>query len=188
MLLLAFMVYTRYFGFGSNEIKGWRKHFSTKNISSGIIFGTLMGGSIFALHELYFAPIISPMAFRVREQCLAFGIDTPFKYLIMALTISFINSLFEEIFWRWMLIDTLSQYHGKYAAVMMAAAGFSLHHYVVVYRYFGTAISAVFGTAVKAAGLIWGIMYVRSSSLVSPWISHIIADLFILYIGYGLAF
>jgi len=188
MLFMAFFVYTRHFGFGIDEVKAWPKYFTAKNISDGFIYGTLMGGSILLVNELYFAPVISPMAFKVREQCLAFGIDTPLKYLTMALMISFVNSLFEEIFWRWMLIDTLSPYHGKGAAVMLAAAGFSLHHYVVVYRYFGIAISGIFGTAVMMAGLIWGIMYIRSSSLVSAWISHIIADLFILYIGYRMAF
>ncbi len=188
MLFMAFFVYTRHFGFGLNEVKAWPQYFTAKNASSGLIYGIVMGGSILLVHELYFAPIISPMAFKVREQCLAFGIGTPLKYLVMALAISFVNSLFEEIFWRWMLIDTLAPYHGKTAAVIIAAAGFSLHHFVVVYRYFGVAISAIFGTAVMMAGLIWGIMYLRSSSIVSAWISHIIADLFILYIGYRMAF
>jgi len=188
MVFMAFFVYTRHFGFGLKEVKGWPQYFTAKNISSGFIFGFLMGGSILIIHELYFAPVISPMAFKVREQCAAFGIDTPLKYLTMALMISFVNSLFEEIFWRWMLIVTLAPYHGKTAAALLAAAGFSLHHYVVVYRYFGMAISAIFGTAVMMTGLIWGIMYIRSSSIVSAWISHIIADLFILYIGYRMAF
>ncbi|HNY10247.1 MAG TPA: CPBP family intramembrane metalloprotease [Candidatus Wallbacteria bacterium] len=188
MLFMAFIVYTRYFGSGFREVKGWPQHFSAKNISSGLTYGILIGAFILAAYEYYFAPRISPMAFKIREQCLAFGIDTPFKYIAMTLLISLVNSLFEEIFWRWMLIDMLTAAHGKTAAAFLAAAGFSLHHYVVVYRYFGIAISAIFGTAVMAAGLIWGLMYLRSSSIVSPWISHIIADFFILYIGYRMAF
>lgn len=188
MLFMAFLVYTRYFKFGLDEVRAWPQYFNSKNISSGLVYGTLMGGSILIVHEIYFAPVISPMAFKVREQCLAFGIDTPFKYFAMALSISFVNSLFEEIFWRWMLIDSLSPFHGKKVSALLAAVGFSLHHYVVVYRYFGIAISAIFGTAVMMAGLIWGFMYIRSSSIVSAWVSHIIADLFILYIGYKMAF
>ena len=73
-------------------------------------------------------------------------------------------------------------------AVSLGAAAFALHHFVILWEFFGVKIGFLFSLVVAAGGILWALIYRRTGSLLGPWLSHVIVDAAILGIGYDLIF
>ena len=73
-------------------------------------------------------------------------------------------------------------------AHLLAAAAFAAHHVVVISQYFGWGWGLALGAFVGVGGALWSWMYQRQGTLAGVWLSHLIVDLFVMWIGYGLIF
>lgn len=158
----------------------------------GLLSGVAISLGIIALFQLILAgtPAADQAAERIRATLRVFGVTTPFSYLLLALGISLVHSLLEEYYWRWFVYQRVAAWMPTVPAVLLASVAFASHHMIVLNRYapddsFWTLV--VPGTAaVGVGGVFWCWLYDRYGSLLSPWISHILVDLALMAIGFGL--
>lgn len=118
------------------------------------------------------------------------GIATPAKFLAFALFMILINSALEEYYWRWFVFGSLRDLVPTWVAVTVSSLGFTFHHVVVLGSFlrpedFWTAALG-FSACVTAGGVIWALLYHRSGSIIGPWISHVLADLAVIVVGFDM--
>jgi hypothetical protein len=99
-----------------------------------------------------------------------------------------VNSLIEEYYWRWFLFGHLRQVVPVFLAYLLAGVAFAAHHVVITTQFFPMSWGLLIGAFVGVAGVIWSVMYARQQTIMGVWVSHIIADLGIMFIGYNLLF
>ena len=164
----------------------------------GFLLGALSGFAILGLHLLlyygYFrsSPVLAEAPEQLREKLVGLGGETPAKFLVLAVFLSFIHSLFEEYYWRWFIYGQLRRYLGPGLAVLISSLGFMAHHVVIIdayvpREYFWSA-TVFFSISVAIGGAIWAWTYERTGSLYAGWVSHVMADIAIMITGYDLVF
>ncbi len=119
-----------------------------------------------------------------------FHLNTPKAYLLFALALSGLHSLYEEVYWRWLVFGGLKVGMRWPPAAILASLAFASHHVLVLRQFFGpeelwthTVPGAL---AVAAGGALWAWLYQRHGSLLGPWVSHMLADIAIFAAGYSL--
>jgi len=109
-------------------------------------------------------------------------------YIPFAIFISVLHSLIEEYYWRLFVFGGLRKIAPPALAHILAAIGFSLHHFVVLGQYFPMWLAFTLGSFVGLGGLIWSLLFQRQNTLAGIWLSHMLVDFGILGIGYFLLF
>lgn len=105
-------------------------------------------------------------------------------YIWFALFLAVIHSAIEEVYWRWLVYGCLRDLVSQKPAHGLAALSFAAHHVVVLWVFFGPGLAIALGAGVAFGGVLWSIQYQKTGSLWSSWLSHMLADLAILWIGY----
>jgi CAAX protease family protein len=152
-------------------------------VAAGILvlyFGVLRGTHYF--HE-------TPAKLRAKLQ--EFDLATPAGFLLLAVFISVVHSLFEEYYWRWYVFRGLERLLPLGWAVVVSALGFMAHHVIVLAVYFPGrfwGLALPFSLCIAGGGVIWAWLYHRSGSIYAPWLSHMIIDAAIMVVGYDLMF
>ncbi len=162
--------------------------FKPKSLSAiglGLASGALMAGSMFITYWV-FSDVFTPYAPAMLAQLNKSGLSG--YYWTFALGISLAHSLFEEYYWRWYMVRGLETRLSPLLATILGNFFFALHHYVILMQFFPMAIVLVLGSLVGIGGCIWSVLYKRTGSLLTTWISHILVDLAIFVIGYWLMF
>jgi membrane protease YdiL (CAAX protease family) len=149
---------------------------------AGAALGLAMGGAILGLSRLVDVGTLID-ASMIRAKMDKLGIIE--HYWTMAVFISLMNSLFEEYYWRGFLVGELQRVT-RSATLVCAAGGvfFGIHH-VFALIWIGQPLlitAAVLGTVI--AGFAWTFMRTRGISIVDCWVSHIIADMAVFFVGY----
>lgn len=157
-----------------------------KSLPFGIIVGILISFLIFGLMKTPMGEIVSASSEKIMEKVVSLGILD--SYWVFAIFLSVIHSLIEEYYWRWFVYGQLRSVLNPIAAHALAALSFAAHHFVIVSQFFPTVWAILFGFAIAGGGLIWSLMYERQKSLFGIWISHMIVDLAIMWVGYRLIF
>lgn len=168
----------------------WRKPTATE-IKLGLLFGSLMGGALLTVYAMLKSyPFIAEVSPLVASKLVGFHADTPLTFLMLALFISVIHSLLEEYYWRWYVHQELQKIMNKKVSVLLSSLAFTAHHVIIINAYLPSSIRnwgiIVFPSFVFVAGMTWAVIYDKWKSLWIPWISHIMADMAILWIGYML--
>lgn len=127
-------------------------------------------------------------AAKIHDKIAQFGIDTAWKYAVLGVFYSLIHSLLEEYYWRWFAFRQLRQLVPLWPAVLISAIAFSGHHVIVLSEFFREApwLAWLFASAVAVGGVFWARLYERTGSLYSTWLSHLLIDAGIFWIGYEL--
>lgn len=158
-----------------------------KSIGMGVVSGVLVSALAFVL--LYWTPmgdVVRAGSGNVTEKLTALGMKE--RYLALALFISFGNSAMEEYYWRWFLYGNLRHHVTTGKAHVLAAFGFTLHHIVVTLCFFPWPLALFFSFSVGVGGAMWSWMYQRHGTVIGAWVSHIIIDLAIMWVGYEMVF
>ncbi len=170
------------------------KYFKTdknKNIKSSIITGFVSGILIFLSSlllyfllnkqfEIYKSTIINKLS--------DFKLNNLFLYFLFGFYMFIINSLIEEFYWRYFVFNGLKIKFSYILAGIIGSIGFTLHHIIILSQYFSISLTIILSSIVCIAGFIWCMTLQKSNNIIGPWISHIIADLIIIIIGYRLIF
>ncbi len=149
----------------------------------GLIIGAIMAGGIITGYYAVLVPIIDPAAILAKVQSLGL-----LKwYWLMAVVMSLWNSLYEEYYWRAFLVSELGRWTTSTMAICVVTGSlFGLHHLSVLSQLFEMPLAVVFTFGTVAAGAVWAWMRRRGYSIWDCYISHILADLAIFWIGYDL--
>jgi uncharacterized protein len=162
----------------------------TKGLLIGVAFSVLIVGVGWLVFEtvLRDSTMFASVAPLVRRKIAGFGIESLWKYVALASFYSLFHSLLEEYYWRWFVFGQLRQVVRLWPAIFVSAIGFMGHHVVVLLQFFPERpwLAWVLSLAVAVGGIFWAWLYERSGSLLGPWMSHLLIDAGIFWIGYEL--
>jgi len=148
--------------------------------------GVVLGFAIFGLMALLMATPLSSFVMDgapvVQEKMGKLGVIQHF--FLFACAISILHSALEEYYWRWYVFKRLRWCFKGFAPHFIAAVAFSLHHFVITWIYFTPGLAIFLGAAVGVGGFLWSLLYEKTGSLLGPWISHVIVDFAIFWVGY----
>jgi membrane protease YdiL (CAAX protease family) len=159
---------------------------------AGVTAGVALGGVVLAVWASPLArwSAFAPLAQRVWDRLEALDLATPARYVVLAMLLSVAHSLFEEWYWRGYALGELSLRLPRPAALALASLAFASHHWIVIdcflagaYRWTATLPLTL---AVAAGGALWGWLFQRNGSLLSPWLSHLLVDAALMLVGYRL--
>ena len=169
-------------GYSGSEIKQ-AVGLKSSNMLLGLGVGVLMAGVIVGGYYLVLRRVIEPAGILAKVESLGL-----LKYYwVMAVFISLIHSLFEEYYWRGFILSGLSNWVSKRSAlVLISGAIFGIHHIFAMLDMFELmwVVFCVSGTVL--AGMIWSWMRLRGKSIWDCYVSHVFADLAVMWVGYDL--
>lgn len=154
----------------------------------GIAFGLAVMASAWLLYEMGLrgAAWMAPAEAAVREKVAGWGIDSLGEYALLGVFYALCHSLLEEYYWRWFVYGQLRRAVPVGPAIAISAVGFMAHHVLVLGKFFGFAHGATwfFSLSVAVGGVFWAWLYERTDSLLGPWVSHLLVDAVIFWLGY----
>lgn len=162
---------------------------TSKGIAAGVSLGlavTVATGVVF--HWLEPMSHLAGPAQVVRAKMMELGIDGLGKYLGLAIVYSILHSGLEEYYWRWFVFGGLRARGSLGVAIAVSSLGFMAHHVILLGTYFGwdTAPTYLLSLGVASGGAAWAWIYESSGSLLGPWLSHLLVDAAIFWMGYEL--
>ncbi len=156
-------------------------------LSAGFTLGLAISVVIIALFELINRSA-GIDASRLRQVALDAGFGSLVNYCLFGVYLATINALLEEYVWRWFVFRAAASAMSESVAVPISAAFFTLHHVVVLAAYFPAWLTVMCSLGVFTGGCVWSWCYLRYRSVWPGYVSHIVVDLAILYIGWRLLF
>lgn len=125
---------------------------------------------------------------RISQKVADMGLTNPTIYLLFSLFLAVPHSLLEEYYWRWFTFGQMRRVTPVGAAMVLSSLGFMAHHVIVLHQFLQQtwAVTAFFSLCVAVGGLLWAWLYARTRSLYGPWVSHLLVDCGIMYIGFDL--
>ena len=156
----------------------------------GLAFGVLAVTAGLLAYFCYFK--MSPPLERAPEliggKVRDMGLTTPTVYFAFAAFLSLPHSLLEEYYWRWFVFGQLQRVTAVPAAIVLSSLAFMAHHVIVIHQFLhGSWTMTLFlSLCVALGGGVWAWLYHRYRSLYGPWLSHLLVDCGIMYIGYDL--
>lgn len=107
-------------------------------------------------------------------------------YWEMAMFISLAHSLFEEYYWRGFIMGELRSRMGGLSACVVGGAVFGIHHIFAIATLFDWPVVATATGCTMVAGFVWSRMRLSGRSIWDCYVSHVFADLAIMWVGYDL--
>lgn len=157
-----------------------------RGVGLGLGTGLVAAVVILGAYALALGRIVDVAA--VRELAAGVGLDKPLPYLGGVVYWITINSFVEEYVWRWFVYRQCEKLMPKWAAVLCAALGFTLHHIVAMSVYFELPVVVLGSVGVFAGGALWSWLYSRYNSILPCYVSHVLADIAIFAAGWHLLF
>jgi membrane protease YdiL (CAAX protease family) len=161
-------------------------------VAIGAASGMVIGVAIIAGYLVILKPMgmMDSAKLVAIEKMRSFGADSPLLLIAIAVFYAVLHSGFEEYYWRGLVFGGLKPYCGTGTAMLISSLAFMSHHVIILAKFFGYSSIATYlmSLAVATGGLIWAVLFQRSSSLVPGWISHAIVDAAIFFVGYLLVF
>ncbi len=179
MIAIPIVIWWRRRDMSLRDWLGWKR----PSLRGSVGVGVLMAGVILGGYYVGFRNLLdpAPVAAKVR----ALGLIE--YYWAMTVVVSLWNSLLEEYYWRVFLFGEFRRYlPGKLAVCLLGGFLFGLHHIFALLPLFDWPMVALFTVGTMAAGAVWSWMRVRGRSIVDCYISHLMADVAIMWIGYDL--
>ncbi len=154
-------------------------------VTAGLLAGLIITLAGLVLYFTVFEDLLHVEGVREKADLLGFSGSS---YWFYSLLIIVGNSSLEECYWRWFNYSKLRNVvlHGW--AMVVSAAGFTLHHVIILAVYFGWPYAVGFGLCVFAGGLIFAFLYDRYDCIWSPWVCHALIDAGIMAVGYRMIF
>lgn len=161
------------------SLVGWKR----TSFLPGLAVGGLMAGVILVGYYALLRPMIDPAA--VADKVRSLGVLK--YYWAMALVIALWNSLYEEYYWRGFILGELRGWTRKlWTPCIIGGALFGIHHVFAVLPVFHLPLAALCVLGTMVAGGVWSWMRLRGDSILDCYVSHVLANLSIMWIGYDL--
>jgi membrane protease YdiL (CAAX protease family) len=161
-------------------------------IGIGLAFGAIVMIAGLAAHFAWLKPsgFYEPHMSAIHAKAAEMKLTTPLRMAALGVFYSLVHSLLEEYYWRWFVFRQCRRHLALAPAILVSSLGFMSHHVVLLAEYFGwhSPTTYVFSLGVAIGGAVWAWLYERYSSLLGPWLSHLLIDAAIFAIGYNLLF
>jgi len=151
-------------------------------LASGVVIAGIMFGAYYAFgHNWVEADHVKAIAAKS-------GLGVLWVYIPMALGWCLVNSLMEEYVWRWFVFDKCERLMSVTWAVVAAAFFFTIHHVIALGVQVGWQLTVVGSLGVFVGSCIWSALRHKYGTIWPGYVSHVIADVPIFFIGYLLIF
>jgi membrane protease YdiL (CAAX protease family) len=157
-----------------------------RGVAVGVGSGLVIAVVVFATHRLLGPRLIDPEM--VRSAAVRNGIGEPSAYLGLALYLTLVNSLLEEYVWRWFVFRRCEVLVGSGPAVVASALLFTVHHVIGLRAQMDWGAALLASSGVLLGALIWSWCYRRFQSVWPGFLSHVVADAGIFWVGWSLIF
>lgn len=152
----------------------------------GLLSGVVIAVAIVGAYFLFGARLID--AEMVRDMARKNNFDQKSVYLGLVLYLSFVNALIEEYVWRWFVFIKCERLMKRGVAVVVAGLFFTLHHVLALKAQFGWEVTLLGSAGVFVGGATWSALYLRYRSVWPAYVSHILADLAVFWVGWKILF
>lgn len=139
------------------------------------VFAVILGAYFLLRERIDFSAIAAQLSGNV-------GVNGE-NFLLVAVYISFVNSLLEEFFFRGYTFAALSRVAPRTLAYGFSAALFALYHMGMTARWFHPAIFLLSLLGLAAGGCIFNRLNEKSGSLYPSWLVHMCANFAINTVG-----
>ncbi|NNE91377.1 MAG: CPBP family intramembrane metalloprotease, partial [Verrucomicrobiales bacterium] len=160
-----------------------------RSILWGSVFAIATLGLMFGLMQTPLGGLIDGYSGSIREFVEGLGVMNHF--ILFAVFLSLLHSSMEEFYWRWFIFGNLRQLVTPGKAMFWAAVGFASHHIVILSQFFkpeggesNLFLAILFGACVGLGGAVWSWLYHRHGNLWGAWVSHMIIDFGIMWLGW----
>jgi membrane protease YdiL (CAAX protease family) len=160
-------------------------------VGLGLLFGLLVAGAMVSLYFLVLrdSPLLVDTPAQARQKMRELSVDSPGRFLALAVFLSALHSGMEEYYWRWFVFGRLRLLIGHPAAILVSGLGFMAHHVILLAVYlpgrFWLGVVPM-SLAIASGGWVWAWLYDRSGSLLGPWVSHALVDAAIFVVAWDL--
>ena len=103
--------------------------------------------------------------------------------ILIGLYIIIFNSLLEEFFWRGLIFKELGKLMKPYKVHTLTGIGFSLHHMVFYYNWFGLALLALVTLGLIFYSISLNFVFRKYKDLFACWLVHASVDIIQIYIA-----
>lgn len=163
---------------------------TARNVIAGLLMGVLIVAVGLVAYFGYFksSPLLAKAPALIGEKVADMGLTSPVVYLLFAIFLAIPHSLLEEYYWRWFAFGQLRRITPVGFAITLSSLGFMAHHVIVIHQFLQQSwmVTLFFALCVAVGGMLWAWLYDRSRSLYGPWVSHLLVDCGIMYIGFDL--
>ncbi len=163
---------------------------TTKGLMIGTLFGCVVVLFMLAVYHGVAAgnERFVAVANTVRLKLDSYGVKSAADFYWAGSYFVILHTLAEEYYWRWFVFGKMRQSMIPRLAIFLSGLAFAAHHVLLAKRYFGDqwGMVALFSASVAVSGMVWAWLYQRSGSLFAPWISHLIVDAGLVWIGFEL--
>ena len=165
---------------GIKDFKDLLKPTGRRAMSITLVLGLGVYAGIMAVYFIL-RPYIDLQAIRLAlEEDL--GVNRG-NFILVALYISFVNSLLEEFFFRGYLFLGLLQRTGRIAAYSISAFLFAAYHVAIIGSWFSPLIFMLAMAGLFIGGLIFNYLNERNGNIINSWVVHLMANLAINTVG-----
>ena len=180
MIAIPMVIWLRWRRRGVNirQRAGWRRTNCLPGLCVGAAMAAVILGGYYAVLRSLIDP--APVAAKIRS------LGVLEHYWLMAIVISLWNSLLEEYYWRAFLVGELAGRWRAAAVICVAGGLFGLHHFFALLSAFDWPLVALGVAGTMLAGAVWTWMRVSGRSIVDCYVSHVLADLAVMWIGYDM--
>lgn len=163
-----------------------------RGLAAGAGFGLAVAAGIVALYLVFFrnGQYLEGVPVAIFDKLGELGAATPLRFAAFGLFLILANSAIEEYYWRWFIFGALRHTAPLGIAVAVSGVTFMFHHVVVLgsflsAEYFWTMV-LFFSVCIGSGGAVWAYLYHRTGSIFVPWLSHLLADVAVMAIGFDM--
>ena len=153
-----------------------------KALPLGVAVGLLIVAAMVGLLQTPLGAIVDASEPAMRKKATALGFLE--NYILFAAFLSVIHSLIEEYYWRWFVFGNLRRLLSVRTAAGVGSVAFASHHVVVTAQFFPLGFALFLSACVAIGGLLWCWLYHTQRTLAGAWVSHLIADVGLMTVGY----
>ena len=157
-----------------------------RSVGVGLALGLAIGGVILGAYELLGSALVDRGQFRATAAIN--GLNSPLRYLAVAVYLCTVNALAEEYVWRWFVFRKCDVLFPGYPAVLLSALFFTVHHVFALAAQVPWPATVLGSIGVFVGGALWSWCYLTYRSVWPGYASHVVADVAILWIGWRLLF
>jgi membrane protease YdiL (CAAX protease family) len=150
----------------------------------GLLLGLGMSAAILVAYAGLGPSLLDPEAFR--RMGAVSGLNRWPIYLAGSLYWVSVNSVLEEMVWRWFVVERCEAVGWGRWSVLASAVGFTAHHVVALRVYCAWPATLVCAFGIFVGGAIWSALYRRTRSVWPGYLSHAIVDVAIFVLGWQL--
>jgi len=152
--------------------------------AAGALLGLGISAAILGAYLTIGPSLLDPGA--VRRMGAATGLGEWPVYVTGALYWITVNSVLEEMVWRWFVVERFEALGWGGWAGPASAAGFTAHHIVALRVYCDWPATLICSLGIFVGGAVWSALYRHTRSIWPGYVSHAIVDAAVFAIGWRL--